>query len=161
MDGYSSKIRKVSRCRPTVWNETILATRLEVFFIKLVPVQSISKLWVSQIWTLMNNLVIVLAWEKCLKLITLEENVVSVRQLPLCFPLFFWFSPEVLNSGIKSRFDGCQNGCLSVKMQFVKNILVYFFGVFSFCYCFCEGFTRSKPLNLALESSVIHVSCPY
>ena len=64
------------------------------------------------------------------------------------------------------------------KMQFVKNVLVHIFGVFtfSFCYCFHEGFTHkmflvsrfyllfvsaifSKSLNLALKSSVIHVQC--
>ena len=27
LDGYGSKIRKVSRCKPTVSNETILATK--------------------------------------------------------------------------------------------------------------------------------------
>ena len=63
---------------------------------------------------------------------------------------------------------------LFFKMQFLKNVLVYVFGVFtfSFCYCFYEGFIhksilvsrfyllfvsaiRSKSLNLTLESSVI------
>ena len=29
LDGYDSKIWKVSRCRPTVLNETILATKQE------------------------------------------------------------------------------------------------------------------------------------
>ena len=42
LDGYGSKIRKVSRCRPTVSNETILATKQEFFFTKVVPVQSIT-----------------------------------------------------------------------------------------------------------------------
>ena len=67
------------------------------------------KLWTSQIWTLIhliNNFVIVLVWVKSLKLITLEENIISFHQLNLCFPLFFIFSSEVLNSGIKSCFDG-------------------------------------------------------
>ena len=32
LDGYGSKIRKVSRCRPAVSNETILATRQEIFY---------------------------------------------------------------------------------------------------------------------------------
>ena len=42
LDGYGSKIRKVSRCRPTVSNETILATKQEFFFTKVAPVQSIT-----------------------------------------------------------------------------------------------------------------------
>ena len=64
------------------------------------------KLWTSQIWTLINNFVIALVCAKCSKLITLEENMISVQQLPLCLPLFFAFSSEVLNNGIKSCFDG-------------------------------------------------------
>ena len=64
------------------------------------------KLWTSQIWAMINNFVIVLICAKCSKLITLEEYEKSFQQLPLCLPLFFAFSSEVLNSGIKSCFDG-------------------------------------------------------
>ena len=39
---YGSKIRKVSRWRPIVSNETILTTKLEFFFTKVVLVQSIT-----------------------------------------------------------------------------------------------------------------------
>ena len=53
----------------------------------------------------MNNIVIVLVFAKFTKLITSEENIISVQQLPLCLPLFFVFSSEVLNSGTKSCFD--------------------------------------------------------
>ena len=38
-----------------------------------------SKLWTSQIWTLINNFVVVLVCAKYLKLITLEENIISVK----------------------------------------------------------------------------------
>ena len=67
-----------------------------------------------------------------------------------------------------------------LKMQFVKNVLVYVFRVFtfSFCYCFYEGFihkiilvsqclhfivlaVHSKSLDLKLESYVIYVQFPY
>ena len=48
--------------------------------------------------TLMNNIVITLVSAKCSKLITSEENVISVQQLPLCLSLFFVFSSEVLKS---------------------------------------------------------------
>ena len=37
LDGYGSKIQKVSRCRPTVSNETILATKQEFFLTKVAP----------------------------------------------------------------------------------------------------------------------------
>ena len=39
LDGYGSKIWKVSRCRPTVSIEIILATKQELLFIKIAPVQ--------------------------------------------------------------------------------------------------------------------------
>ena len=40
--GYGCKIRKASRCWPTVSNRTILATKQELFFTKLAPVQNIT-----------------------------------------------------------------------------------------------------------------------
>ena len=100
-----------------------------------------SKVWTSQIWTLIhltNNFVIVLLCAKSLKLITLEENIISIQQLPLCFSLFFVFSSEVLNSGIKSCFDG-----VVFQDAVCKECFIYVFGVFTFsvfCYCFYEGF---------------------
>ena len=50
MDGYSSKIRKVSGCRPTVSNETILATEQEFFFTKEAPVQIITDIALLGFW---------------------------------------------------------------------------------------------------------------
>ena len=42
LDGYDSKIWKVTRCRPTLSNETILVTKQEFFFTKVAPMQSIT-----------------------------------------------------------------------------------------------------------------------
>ena len=42
LDEYGSKIRKVSRCRPALSNETTLATRKEFILTKVVQVQSIT-----------------------------------------------------------------------------------------------------------------------
>ena len=64
------------------------------------------KLGTSPIWTLISNFVIVLVCGKYSKFITLDENIISVQQLPLYLPLFSAFSSEVSNSGIKRRFDG-------------------------------------------------------
>ena len=81
------------------------------------------KLWTSQICTLISNFLIVLACAKCSKLITLEKNMISVQQLSLSLPLLFAFSSEVLNSGIKSCFDGvvfqdavCEE-CFSIRLR--------------------------------------------
>ena len=59
--------------------------------------------------------------------------MISVQQLPLCLPLFFAFSSEVLNSGIKSCFDG---------VVFQDAVCEECFSVFTFssCYCFYDGF---------------------
>ena len=38
-DGYGSKIRKVSICRPTVSNETTLSNKQELLFTKVAPIQ--------------------------------------------------------------------------------------------------------------------------
>ena len=44
LDGYGSKIRKVSRCRPTVSNKIILATKQEFFLTKVAPIQIITNI---------------------------------------------------------------------------------------------------------------------
>ena len=82
-----------------------------------------SKLWTSQIWILISNFVIVLVCAKSSKLITLEENIISLQQLPIWLPLSFAFSSQVLNSGLKSCFDGvvfqdvvCEE-CFSIRLQ--------------------------------------------
>ena len=86
-----------------------------------------------------------MAWmdyKKSSKLITWEENIISVQQLPLCLPLFFVFSSETLNSGIKAVLME-----LFFKMQFVKNVLVYLFSVFTLS-VFVNVFTRVLYLKL-------------
>ena len=75
---------------------------------------------------------------KSSKLIALEEKIISVQHLSLCLLLFFVFSSEVLNSGIKSCFDG-----VVFQDAVCEECFIYVFGVFTFsvfCYCFYEGF---------------------
>ena len=70
------------------------------------------KLWTSQIWTLINNFVIVLVCARCLMLITLEENIRSVQQLPFAFHYVFAFSSEVLNKWYEKLFwRSCFSRC--------------------------------------------------
>ena len=95
---------------------TVMVVDRELWTLKL-------NLWISQIWSLINNFVTVLACAKCLKFITLEENIISVQQLPFCLPLLLVFSSEVLNSGIKSCFDEvafqdavCEE-CFSIRLR--------------------------------------------
>ena len=53
LDGYGSKLRKVSRCRPTVSNETILAPKQEFFFTKETPAQSITDIVLLGFWLML------------------------------------------------------------------------------------------------------------
>ena len=83
---------------------------------------------------------------KSSKLITLEENIISVQHLPLCLPLFFVFYSEVLNSGIKSCFDG-----VVFQDAVCEECFIYAFGVFTFsvfCYYLYEGFIPKIFLHL-------------
>ena len=52
-DAYGSKIRKVSRHKSTVLHETILATKQEFFFKKVVPVQSITDIVLLDFWLIL------------------------------------------------------------------------------------------------------------
>ena len=54
MDGYGSKIRKVSRFRSTVSNETILATRNQVFFYKSSSLRSITDMILLGFWLILH-----------------------------------------------------------------------------------------------------------
>ena len=54
LDGYGSQIRKVSRCRLTVSNETILATKQEFFLTKVVPAQSITDIVLLGFWLILS-----------------------------------------------------------------------------------------------------------
>ena len=53
LDGYGSKIRKVSRYRPTVSNDTFLATKQEFFFTKVAPVKSITDIVLLSFWLIL------------------------------------------------------------------------------------------------------------
>ena len=53
MDEYDSKTRNVSRCRPTVPNEIILATKQEFFFTKVAPVQKITDILLLGFWLML------------------------------------------------------------------------------------------------------------
>ena len=53
LDGYGSKIRKVSRWRPIVLNEAILATKQEFFFTKVAPVQCMTDIALLGFWLIL------------------------------------------------------------------------------------------------------------
>ena len=62
LNGYGSKIQKVSRCRPVVSNETILATRQEFFFTKVPPVQGINNIVSFDFWLILLSWIFFLSY---------------------------------------------------------------------------------------------------
>ena len=53
LDGYGSKIREISRCRPTVSNETILATKQKFLFTIVARVQSMTDIVLLGFWLIL------------------------------------------------------------------------------------------------------------
>ena len=53
LDGYDSKMRKLSRCIPTVSNGTIPATKQEFFFTNVASVQSITDAALFGFWLIL------------------------------------------------------------------------------------------------------------
>ena len=60
--GYGSKIQKVSRCRPTVSNQNILATKQEFFFTTVAPVQSITNIVLLGFWLMLLSEMFILSY---------------------------------------------------------------------------------------------------
>ena len=53
LDSYGSQIQKVSRCRPAISNETILATKHDFFFTKVAPVQCMTDIALLGFWLML------------------------------------------------------------------------------------------------------------
>ena len=83
LDGYGSKIRNASRCRPTVSNETILATKQDFFFTKVSSVQSITDILLLGFWLTLLPWLFILSYTIIYFFI---NNFFS--NIPICF--FGW-----------------------------------------------------------------------
>ena len=92
LDGYSSKMRKVSRCRPTVWNESILATRQEFFFTKVAPVQSITDIVLLDFWLMLLSWMLISSYTTIrfiVKRFIFLNVYISVNTIFECLSMFF------------------------------------------------------------------------
>ena len=91
LDGYGSKIRKVSRCRPTVSNETILATKQEFFVTKVSPVNSITVFVLLGFWLILIPWVFISSYTTIYFSVNIFfSNVyISVNTIFECSFLFF------------------------------------------------------------------------
>ena len=141
LDGYGSKIWKVSRCRPTVSNETILATKQEFFFTKVTPVKSITDIVLLGFW------LILLPWMFISSYITIYffvKNAFSFECLYFSkydIRMFLSFSCEIghpLGMYITRGMEGSHPECVQVRTggegyhaSCVRKHLHYLFS------CFC------------------------
>ena len=90
MEGYDSKIRKISRCSTAVSNETILATRQEFFFTKVAPVQNIADIVSLDFWLMLPSCMFISSCAAFLfffeKKIYFFEGYISVNTIFECLP---------------------------------------------------------------------------
>ena len=92
LDEYDSKIRKVSRCRPTLSNETILATRQEFFFSKVAPAQSITDIVLLGFWLMLFSWTFISSYTTIYFFVKvfINSNVyISVNTIFECLYMFF------------------------------------------------------------------------
>ena len=88
---YGSKIWKVSRCRPTVSNETILKTKQEFFVTKVVPVKSIADILLLGFQLMLFSRMFISFFTNIYFLVKFYSNVyISVNTKFECSYLFFW-----------------------------------------------------------------------
>ena len=92
LDEYGSKIWKVTRCRPAVSNETILATRQEFFFTKEAPIQSITDILLLNFWLKLLSWMFISSYTTIyfsVKKFILWNVFISVNTIFECSYLFF------------------------------------------------------------------------
>ena len=120
LDGYGSKIRKISRCRPTVSNETILATKQEFFFTKVAPVQSITDIVLLGFW------LILLPWMFISSYTTIYFFVkncfwnvyISVNKIFECSYLVFgWQTGHPLSTYATERMEESHPKCVQLSTR--------------------------------------------
>ena len=100
MDEHSSKIRKVSRCRPTVSNKTILAIKQEFFFTKVAPLQSITDIVLLIFWLLLLHGIF-------LQRISFSNAYISVNMIFECSCLSFgWDIDHPLSIYVTRGIEG-------------------------------------------------------
>ena len=120
-DRYGSKIRKVSRCRPTVSNETILATKQEFSLTKVAPIQGINDI-TSGFWLILHSWMLIWSYTT----IFFSNVYISVNKIFECSYFFFWlrnrpFIKDVRNWGMEAgsckMYTGVYRGKESLKIS--------------------------------------------
>ena len=119
LDGYGSKIRKVSRCRPTVSNETILATKQEFFFTKVAPVQSITDIVLLGFWLILLPWMFISSYTTIYFFVkSFFSNVyISVSTIFECSYLSFgWEIGHSLSTHTNGEMEGGHPKCIQVRI---------------------------------------------
>ena len=119
LDGYGSKIRKVSGCRPTVSNETILATKQEFFFTKVAPVQSMTDIVPLGFWLLLLPLNVCFILHYHFRKEFFLNIYISVNTIFECSYLFFgWEIGHPLSTYATGGMEGVGHPkCVQVRTR--------------------------------------------
>ena len=92
LDGYGSKIQKVSWCRIAVSKETIIATRQEFFFTKVTLVQSITDIVLLVFWLMLLSWIFISSYTTThffVKKFIFLNVYISVNTVFECLYMFF------------------------------------------------------------------------
>ena len=117
-DENGFKIRKVSRCRPTVSNEPTLTTKQEFFFEKVAPVQSITDIVLLGFWLILLPGMFISSYTTICFLAKnfFSSNVyISVNTIFKCF--YLSFSCEIghpLSMYVTRGMEGVNPNCIQV-----------------------------------------------
>ena len=130
LEGYGSKIRKVTRCRSTESNETILATKQDIFFTKVAPVQSITDIVILSFWLILLSWMFISSYTTiCFFVKNFFLNVyISVKTIFECSYMFFgWEIGHPLSTYATRGMNGViQNVYRCVQREgFKKSVIRY------------------------------------
>ena len=132
-------MRKVSRCRTAVPNETILATRQEFFFTKVAPVQSITGIVLLDFWLMLPSWMFVLFYTTIyffVKKFIFSNVYISVNTIFECLYLFFFVEKGAINLYASIKYlrnwqkdgghpkyvqlrRGCQDLCVRTHLHYI------------------------------------------
>ena len=108
LDRYGSKIQKISRYRPTISNETILATKQEFFFTKVAPVQNITDIVLLGFWLILFPGMFISSYTTIYIFVNnFFSNVyISVNTIFECSYLFFWMRNRLSIKYVRNLGNG-------------------------------------------------------
>ena len=119
---------KKRKCRPAVWNETILATRQEFFFTEVAPVQSITDIALLDFWLMLPYWTFISSYTTIyffVKKFIFSNVYISVNTIFECLCMFFWLRQGRSIKYVRNwwRDEFIQNACSCVQGDRVQHLM--------------------------------------